>query len=300
MSSSMAFGQTRGVEFEGQMSKEFTYREVADFVLTSVNKNAQVVFGRFIKNVKVSTKKSKNNEDAISLFYELNGRKYNWSIEADRSIIPDSFNLQGVEIVSPILYSALDVQLYALVIQDLNRLHGFIPQANTSGLHVHIGIPNLEMENLIRLLGLFAKVEDILFELFAVNADRIKYASKTKALYNKLKNNENLRLESIFSDNDLRLNIATRYYGLNLLSLFKYKTVEFRLFNSTVIASDIAYITEMCRRLVQISFNDKDTVNAFLEEDFVSLEKLVSLLKMNLNILKRENHKLSYSCEKLF
>lgn len=301
VASEVAFSQTRGVEIEGQISKEITYKDIVNQIVDSLNRNAQNLFGSGIKNKKIFSTKSKNGRDSLSLYYELNGSKYNLSVESDMSIVPDSEKLQGVEIVSPILNNALDVQLFALAVQDLSFYLGLLPQKSTSGFHVHIKAPDMNIKNIIRLLGLFSKVEDVFYEVFEVDSQRVKFASKTKQLYEKIKNNDGLRLGSTLGmESDLELNVLTRHYGLNLLSLLRFQTFEFRLFNSTVLASEIMYIVEMSRRLVHMAYNEPELVDNFLNKESVKLDDISKLLKMSLKtfIDTRKNNK--FLCEKLF
>lgn len=274
--------QTRGFEIEGQIDQSYTYENMADIFLKHLNKEAMILFKAPIVEVGRQIVPSKNGADSLKITYKLMSRTYHLVLMNDITIEVDEANLKGLEIVSPILKDGSDTMLFAVAVQEFARETGFRPQKQTTGFHVHIDANKFNLEKIRSLLRFFAEYEDALYRNFQVEEKRLSYTKKVGELIEKLDKNSDLRLESSNPKNDLRLNIGERYYGLNVLSFFKLGTVEFRLFNSTINAAEIAHIVEFCRRFVKWNEEGRPFYKSALKTQPGSVEELSDYLKMSI------------------
>lgn len=134
------------------------------------------------------------------------------------------------------------------IISAVNWLWEHIEERNCSsrcGIHVHLNVTDLSCEQLTKLLALYALIEKSLFNFVGHNRDKsnfclpwytagnhlvqyVHYATKIQELtQNKKSRREEIRAAS------RRLMDMPRYSALNLASLTKFGTVEFRQLETT-------------------------------------------------------------------
>ncbi|MDR2044164.1 MAG: amidoligase family protein [Clostridium sp.] len=177
------------------------------------------------------------------------------SIYAERKIgkkqyTPAHDKSYSVELVSPILTYPELPKLQEVVRQV--RHAG--AKVNTScGIHVHVDAANHNAKTLRNLLGIMYGKEDLLFKALQVDGRRVNYCKKTRedilTAARKDKNLDMNRLGAIwYGTKNWQPCSSThydnsRYHALNLHATFSKKTVEFRLFNSTLHAGEVkAYV----------------------------------------------------------
>lgn len=175
-----------------------------------------------------------------------------WLLLVDRSINPTSKDGADVEenldfmceLVSPILQSSEDFTFFFSVIDEIRELGGLVNES--CGLHMHLDAPT----NVKDLKGIFSKFisnQELYKESLKVPDCRLEKYTK---LYSKsFINSYNSVEPAIESVSDLQDFIydtlgegkprgyeknPARYYMLNLDSIHKRGTIEFRLFNSTL------------------------------------------------------------------
>lgn len=172
-----------------------------------------------------------------------------WALRSDASIRCERTIRKGasepansdysVEVVSPVLtYEEIPK------LQEVIRiLRGAGAKVNKScGLHVHIDAVNHNRNSLKNLLGIMYAKEDMLFQALQVNPNRVnEWCKKVRepmlVKARRLSSDETkdlTRLENIWYENSYSSRSAhyneTRYYALNLHSVFYRGTVEFRCY----------------------------------------------------------------------
>lgn len=175
----------------------------------------------------------------------------------------------STEMVSPILeFSEIEK------LQDILRaLKSTGAKVNAScGMHVHIDAANHNRNSLKNLLGIMYAKEDMLFKALKVNKARaarwckkvrepiLKKARKLSAEETR----DMTRLEDIWYDGSYEERSAhynnTRYYALNLHSVFSKGTVEFRCFNATLHAGRARAYINLCLAISAQAIAQRSTV----------------------------------------
>ena len=201
------------------------------------------------------------------LIVDGNGKK--WKVMRDVSIRSeywsrDNRRYQGYadrsagkqyknELVSPVLGWG-DFDALEKILAALGKTKAKVN--NSCGLHVHVDGVDHTAGSLKNLVGLWVNKEEMLYQALEVDFGRIDYAKKyqvgmngyygsdTKRFYELIMKEKYSSKDAVgaayyeshhrtFSERNTHYS-NTRYYGLNLHSLWQKGTVEFRLFNSTL------------------------------------------------------------------
>jgi hypothetical protein len=156
----------------------------------------------------------------------------------------------SVELVSPILIYD-EIPKVQKVVRTLRKAGA---RVNPScGLHVHVDAANHSAKTLRNLLGVMYGKEDLLFKALQVKDRRVRYCRKTREdILTAARKDKHLTMDSLgaiwYGVKDWNYRATqhyndSRYHALNLHATFSKKTVEFRLFNSTLHAGEVkAYI----------------------------------------------------------
>ncbi|HUP56458.1 MAG TPA: amidoligase family protein [Bdellovibrionota bacterium] len=234
-------GPSVGVEVEGLFPGWRSRADAAAVVkrsLETLYPGAQVTTRRilFEKNVVA---------DGFKVSFEWQGQTYEWKLIDDPSIRgssignPVSYLLSkrpfrgdtALEVVSPILRSTQDREAYLAVMAAL-RDEGFAEVPGRTGLHVHVGAEGASTAELVTLARAFGLTEPQLMEAFGVSERRMRHFSHPVGLAARdalLAFQDPSKLAWVLAK--LRW---TRNQALNFKSLERTKTVEFKLFNSTL------------------------------------------------------------------
>lgn len=202
-----------------------------------------------------------------------------------------SNNDYSVEMVSPKLTYAELPQFQECV----RRVRKAGAKVNAScGLHVHVDASNHNRQSLKNLLGIMYSKEDILFKALNVNPNRVtQYCQKVREPMlrqaRQLSSDETkdlTQLESIWYEGNVSSREHynwTRYYALNLHSVFYRGTVEWRCFNSTLHAGRAAAYINLCLAMSAQAIAQRSTVMRKTQSDNELFTFRVWLVRLGLN-----------------
>ena len=224
-----------------------------------------------------------------------------WSIMSDSSIVTEMKTESGYMHTSDIEYR-VEMVTPKLTYAELPRLQECVRQvrhagakANIScGIHVHVDAANHNRQSLKNLLSIMYSKEDILFKALQVNERRAsRWCQKVREPMlkeaRKLSSDETKNLtalESIWYEgniSDREHYNWTRYYALNLHSVFYRGTVEWRCFNSTLHAGKIAAYVNLCLAMSAQAINQRSTVMRKTYSDNELFTFRVWLVRLGLN-----------------
>ena len=165
---------------------------------------------------------------------------------------------------------------------------------NSCGIHVHVDAANHNRQSLKNLLSIMYSKEDILFKALQVNERRAsRWCQKVREPMlkeaRKLSSDETKNftaLESIWYEgniSDREHYNWTRYYALNLHSVFYRGTVEWRCFNSTLHAGKVAAYVNLCLAMSAQAINQRSTVMRKTHSDNELFTFRVWLVRLGLN-----------------
>ena len=224
-----------------------------------------------------------------------------WSLMSDSSIVTEMKIENGyirtsdtdyrVEMVTPKLTYAELPKLQECVRQVR---HSGAKVNSSCGIHVHVDAANHNRQSLKNLLSIMYSKEDILFKALKVNPNRIDdYCQKVrepmleKARKLSADETKNLTaLESIWYEGNVQSREHynwTRYYALNLHSVFYRGTVEWRCFNSTLHAGKVAAYVNLCLAMSAQAIAQRSTVMRKTHSDNELFTFRVWLVRLGLN-----------------
>lgn len=226
-----------------------------------------------------------------------------WALRSDSSISTESttgkhrestYNRDyAVELVSPVLtYDDMDNLQNA--IRALRNAGAIVNKS--CGMHVHIDAANHNRNSLKNLLGIMYAKEDLLFKTLKVNelrshrwCKKVREPLLLKARKLSTDETKNLtRLEDLwyegfeyYSRNDHYND--SRYYALNLHSVFTKGTVEFRCFNATTHAGRIKAYVNLCLAISAQAISQRSTVFKKTQSNNPKFTFRTWLLRLGLN-----------------
>ena len=165
---------------------------------------------------------------------------------------------------------------------------------SSCGMHVHVDASKHTPQSLKNALSIMYSKEDILFKALQVNSSRVsQYCQKVREPMlkeaRKLSSDETKNLtalESIWYEgniSDREHYNWTRYYALNLHSVFYRGTVEWRCFNSTLHAGKVAAYVNLCLAMSAQAINQRSTVMRKTHSDNELFTFRVWLVRLGLN-----------------
>ena len=202
----------------------------------------------------------------------------------------DSFE-HAVEMVSPKLTYA-ELPKFQECVRQMRRAGGKVN--DSCGIHVHVDAASHNRQSLKNLLSIMFSKEDILFKALKVNPNRVRtYCKKVrepmlkKARQLSCEETTDLtQLESIWYEGNIKSREHynwTRYYALNLHSVFYRGTVEFRCFNSTLHAGRAAAYINLCLAMSAQAIAQRSTVMRKTHSDNELFTFRVWLVRLGLN-----------------
>lgn len=203
-----------------------------------------------------------------------------WKITSDGSIN----GTEAFEIVSPVLEKKKGLEQLKKVSDVLKSQGARINK--TCGVHIHVEVNDLKIEDWKRLLKNYFRLEKII-DGFMPNSRRGSNNGYCKSLMN-IRNFENRidnettldGLQSIFNHD--------RYYKINLRSYVRQGTIEFRQHSGTIEFEKISNWVYFIERLIEFSKRG-NTVNA--EPTFDDLKNFLN--KQQLTFYKRRTEELA-------
>ncbi len=224
-----------------------------------------------------------------------------WKLMSDSSIHAEKKTGSGyistlsplyrVEMVTPKL-TYPELPKFQECVRCIRRAGG---KVNSScGLHVHVAAANHNRQSLKNLIGIMYSKEDMLFKALQVNETRAsRWCQKVREPMlkeaRKLSCDETrdlTRLESIWYEgiNGSRDHYNwTRYYALNLHSVFYRGTVEWRCFNSTLHAGRAAAYVNLCLAISAQAIAQRSTVMRKTKSDNELFTFRTWLVRLGLN-----------------
>lgn len=156
-----------------------------------------------------------------------------WKIVTDGSL-----STGGCEVVSPILSGDDGAEQVRKVCKVLNE--NGITVNRSCGLHVHVDARNLAFGQVRNVCKMFAKYEQQFDALLPESRRQNRFCSSNLATWGGSLDAAFERLDHCHSVSDLqRANRENRYHKLNLESLSRYGSIEFRMHSGTVDAAKI-------------------------------------------------------------
>lgn len=224
-----------------------------------------------------------------------------WTVMYDGSIRTEMKSENGYAVVDDIEYS-VEMVTPKLTYEELPKLQECVRQLRyagakvnkTCGIHVHVDAANHNRQSLKNLLSIMYSKEDILFKALRVNENRVRqYCQKVREPMlkeaRKLSSDETKNLTALESiwyegnvDNREHYN-WTRYYALNLHSVFYRGTIEWRCFNSTLHAGRVAAYVNLCLAMSAQAIAQRSTVMRRTQSDNELFTFRVWLVRLGLN-----------------
>ena len=229
-----------------------------------------------------------------------------WKLMSDGSIKPERKTANGYTSRFEAGIGSRDYQVEMvtpkLTYSELPKLQECVRQvrkagakANGScGIHVHVDAANHNRQSLKNLIGIMYSKEDILFKALQVNEDRAEQwcqkvrepmLRKARTL-SAAETSDLTLLEDIwyegFPNRSDHYN-RSRYYALNLHSVFYRGTVEWRCFNSTLHAGKVAAYVNLCLAISAQAIAQRSTVMRKTHSDNELFTFRVWLVRLGLN-----------------
>lgn len=212
-----------------------------------------------------------------------------WKIVSDSSI--DTHGNGGsyaVEFVTPPL-NYEDIETLQNIVRKLKEAGA--KRDNSCGIHVHVDGANHTPASLRRLVNFMTARQDLIYESLEIGARANRWCQKlNQNLLKEMKKDKNLSkrsMEQIWyspaNDNytggiDHQHYNSTRYHGVNLHSFFTKRTVEFRLFNSTLHAGKIKAYIQFCLAVSAWAITSEDKL-VFRSTAGYTAEQKVTLMR---------------------
>lgn len=199
-----------------------------------------------------------------------------WKIMRDSSI--REMNSDGgyendeykVEFVTPPLQYD-DLNLLQDIVRELKKAGAITNES--CGIHVHVDGANHNPQSLRRLVNFMTARQDLIYEALEIGSRANHWCQKLNSNLLTAMKSQNIltsdKIEAIwYSKNNDDYNGGidhqhyndTRYHGVNLHSYFTKKTVEFRLFNSTLHDGKIKAYIQFCLAISAWSIESTDHV----------------------------------------
>lgn len=179
---------------------------------------------------------------------------------------PTSSRLYKVEMNSPVLeYS--EMEKLQQVVRALRQAGAVVN--SSCGMHVHVDAANHTPQSLKNALTIMYSKEDILFKALKVNENRVqRWCQKVREpMLEKIRKMpthltmEQLKQQWYEGTDESRMHYSwTRYYALNLHSVFYRGTLEWRCFESTLHAGKVRANITLALAISAQAINQKKTV----------------------------------------
>lgn len=224
-----------------------------------------------------------------------------WKLMSDSSIRAERKTAGGYESIGDREYQ-VEMVTPKLTYAELSKLQECVrrvrkagAKANTScGIHVHVDASNHNRQSLKNLIGIMYSKEDILFKALQVDPARAsEYCQKVREPMLRqartLSSDETkdlTQLEQVWYEGSVENTDHynwTRYYALNLHSVFYRGTVEWRCFNSTLHAGKVAAYVNLCLAISAQAIAQRSTVMRKTHSENELFTFRVWLVRLGLN-----------------
>lgn len=196
---------------------------------------------------------------SIETGYDHNDQKKAYKLGHDGSIMGEN----SCEVVSPILKNLKSLK----VVCDTINEHG--ARVNRScGLHIHLGAESLTLDQWVRVIKNYARIEAIIDSFMAVSrrANNNGYCKSIVEAADRLSDIGSFQqIEAAFS--------FDRYHKVNVMSFRRHKTIEFRQHQGTTDFAKIKMWAEFLTALVNYSIDHEALIEASTINDLPFLNK---------------------------
>lgn len=243
----------------------------------------------------------RHGSDHYDSWYVTDTDGKEWRLMYDSSIETEKRDENGYTHIASRLY-AVEMVTPKLTYAELPKLQECVRQVRhagakvnrTCGIHVHVDAANHNRQSLKNLIGIMYSKEDILFNALKVNPERVEaYCKKVREPMlqkaRRLSSEETTdltQLEQIWHEGNVSKTQHynwTRYYALNLHSVFYRGTVEWRCFNSTLHAGKVAAYVNLCLAISAQAIAQRSTVMRKTHSDNELFTFRVWLVRLGLN-----------------
>ena len=243
----------------------------------------------------------RHGSDHYDSWYVTDTDGKEWRLMYDSSIETEKRDENGYTHIASRLY-AVEMVTPKLTYAELPKLQECVRQVRhagakvnrTCGIHVHVDAANHNRQSLKNLIGIMYSKEDILFNALKVNPERVEaYCKKVREPMlqkaRRLSSEETTdltQLEQIWYEGNVSKTQHynwTRYYALNLHSVFYRGTVEWRCFNSTLHAGKVAAYVNLCLAISAQAIAQRSTVMRKTHSDNELFTFRVWLVRLGLN-----------------
>lgn len=243
----------------------------------------------------------RHGSDHYDSWYVTDTDGKEWRLMYDSSIETEKRDENGYTHIASRLY-AVEMVTPKLTYAELPKLQECVRQVRhagakvnrTCGIHVHVDAANHNRQSLKNLIGIMYSKEDILFNALKVNPERVEaYCKKVREPMlqkaRRLSSEETTdltQLEQIWYEGNVSKTQHynwTRYYALNLHSVFFRGTVEWRCFNSTLHAGKVAAYVNLCLAISAQAIAQRSTVMRKTHSDNELFTFRVWLVRLGLN-----------------
>ena len=275
---------TTGVEVEGAVPKSLGLEGLANAAynsLSSMGLDVERLF--FLEPVSRSYKTR-----VFLLRWNESGYDYELKITQDFSVRPE-VGYSAVEVVSPILRHSKDAEVFLKLIEDL-RAEGLKEEPNHSGVHVHVGVPDLSAAELGLIAWAFQLFDERLREQIHFSEHRAGYVNRQSEA--EIEDLASGAVTDVGVKGFVNKHYAVkqnRYVGINLASLKKFGTIEVRLFNSSVNPRVLRFARHLARKLIGgVRSQNPDLLDVLVraEKEEVSSEELFEVIGLDLKRVK--------------
>jgi hypothetical protein len=254
-----------GIELEGVFagrSRDLAFEKLGDLVELEFRKH--IYAGAMVEKSEYGFKTRRGEPRKglkLKVTFADSKRTEEWHLRDDGSIRPPE-DFYGVELVSPILRRASDVEKFRRLIAFL-RARNFEAQPDSAALQAHVGFNDdgpisrtaitakSKVAEVLLMILTFSKIENELMEIFAVHPDRQKFTMPTPTSVVSAILNGKIPIEKTRLSEFVETNYQYRYWALNVYSLFQFGTVEVRFANSTVDQETIDAFLEFSQKIVR-------------------------------------------------
>ena len=224
-----------------------------------------------------------------------------WKLMSDSSIRAERKTADGYETVGRGEYQ-VEMVTPKLTYAELPKLQECVRRVrkagakanNSCGIHVHVDASNHNRQSLKNLIGIMYSKEDILFKALQVDPIRARdYCQKVREpmlrqarTLSSDETNDLTQLERVWYEGNVENTDHynwTRYYALNLHSVFYRGTVEWRCFNSTLHAGKVAAYVNLCLAISAQAIAQRSTVMRKTQSENELFTFRVWLVRLGLN-----------------
>lgn len=264
------FAIKAGIEIEGSFPKKIGLKKLAQQIRSKLNKD--------LPQIKVELSYDDFEDIFIIRYKKKNNKVMTWTIKEDPTVGTEEIPL---EITSPILEEPEDYESFKKVIQ-LVKDAGAQSEPSTGGVHVHVNFNHQDGPELAALAGIFSEIEEEVKQLFSVMPTRNDHIKPTgRLLLRTIKETKNPNDASFLYN---LINSQSRNHALNLQSLRRFQTVEFRLFNSTFDIEALELMSDFATKVVEAVRQKNPQLIQFLTEsdEPITLSRVANILEMKI------------------